>query len=292
LTNDIEWVVVGDGVMDVSENEMEIWYSPADRFAVSVRPPQGDWIGPVEPGEFIENRQLPDRSFLSIYNELYHPANGCNYIGIFLSPFLSEQAIVGVPAGQWEVRLHGIEVRDGGYNAWIERDDPVRVGRVGPQQAWRFPSFFSERSNVDAMSVSSLGCGQRIICVANLDELRERINITSSQGPTRDGRFKPDIAAAGTDVVAANGFNFDDDELWVAMSGTSMASPLVTGVVGLMLAENPKLTAAQIAGILQRTARPLPGSDFRWRNDAGYGVIDPRACIEEVRRILQPKDLT
>ena len=42
--------------MDVSENEMEIWFSAQDRFAVSIKPPGGDWIGPVEPREFIENR--------------------------------------------------------------------------------------------------------------------------------------------------------------------------------------------------------------------------------------------
>ena len=70
-----------------------------------------------------------------------------------------------------------------------------------------FPSFFSESSFVDTSTVSSLACGQRIVSVANLDEQRRRINITSSQGPTRDGRQKPDIAAPGTDILAANGFS-------------------------------------------------------------------------------------
>jgi subtilisin family serine protease len=80
--------------------------------------------------------------------------------------------------------------------------------------------------------------------------------------------------------VAAKGFS-DEDDLWVSMTGTSMASPFVAGVVGLMLALKPRLTAAQIAGILQRTALPLPGGDFAWKNDAGYGRIDPEACLEE-----------
>lgn len=65
------------------------------------------------------------------------------------------------------------------------------------------------------------------------------------------------------------------------MTGTSMASPLVAGVVGLMLAIAPNLTGAQIGGILRRTARPLPGADYQWRKDAGYGVIDPDAAIAE-----------
>jgi subtilisin family serine protease len=178
------------------------------------------------------------------------------------------------------VRLRGLEVRDGRFQGWIERDDPRRLGRVGEREAWRFPSFFSERSNVDRSSVSSLACAERVISVANLDEAAERIHATSSQGPTRDGRTKPEVAAPGTDIVAAKGFS-DADDPWVSMTGTSMASPFVTGVVGLMLAVKPQLTAAQIAGILQRTARPLPGGDFVWKNDAGYGRIDPDACLRE-----------
>ncbi len=49
LEKDLEWVVVGNGIMDLSENELEIWYSAQDRFAVSIKPPDMDWIGPVEP---------------------------------------------------------------------------------------------------------------------------------------------------------------------------------------------------------------------------------------------------
>lgn len=292
LVKDIEWLVVGNGLVDVSENELEIWYSAQDRFDVSVRPPgSGKWIGPVEPRQFIENRQLADGSFVSVYNELYHPANGLNYISIYLSPFLTGEGVVGVPAGRWTIRLRGQEVRDGRYHGWIERDDPRRLGRVGQREAWRFPSFFSEESNVDDSSVSSLACGNRVLSVANLNEAAERISITSSQGPTRDNRLKPDTAAPGTNIVAAKGFAAPDD-LWVSMSGTSMASPFVAGVAGLMLAVQPKLTAAQIEGIIQRTARPLPGGSFKWVNSAGFGRIDPEACIREAARINERKDLT
>ena len=148
-----------------------------------------------------------------------------------------------------------------------------------------FPSFFSERSFVDNSTVSSLACGQRIVSVANLDEPGRRIAISSSQGPTRDGRQKPDIAAPGTKIVAAKAFSGPDS--WVEMSGTSMASPFVAGVVGLMLSVNPELTGAQVGGIIKRTAKPQPGADFSWRDDAGSGTIDPEACLREA---LQAQD--
>jgi subtilisin family serine protease len=289
LVADLEWNVVGNTVADLSENELEIWYGAEDRFAVQVKPPGEDWTEPVEPGQYIENRQLPDGSFVSIYNELYHAANGANYIGIYLSPQLREPSIVGVRAGEWLVRLLGRDVRNGQFHAWIERDDPRRVGRLGERDAWIFPSFFSESSFVDRSTVSTLACARWSVSVANLDPRRRRINITSSQGPTRDGRQKPDIAAAGTDVVAAKGFAPGDP--WVAMTGTSMASPYVAGVVALMLAANPELTGAQIGGIIKRSAQPLPGADFAWRDDAGAGEINAARCVEEAKLMRRREEL-
>ena len=126
--------------------------------------------------------------------------------------------------------------------------------------------------------VSSLACGARVNSVANLDATRRVINPSSSRGPTRAGEDKPDLAAPGTDVVAANGFG---DDSWISMTGTSMAAPYVTGVVGLMMAVDPTLTAAQISSILRRTAEPLPDHTFTWREDAGFGEIDADRAIAE-----------
>ena len=228
---------------------------------------------------------------ISIYNELYHPANGANYISIYLTPFFGESEVVGVAKGTWTVRLIGVDVRNGAYPGWIERDDPRPLGQMGANQTWAFPSFFSERSNVDDSSVSSLACGRFIISVANLDELADRINHTSSQGPTRDGRFKPDIAAPGTRITAAKGFAGPDD-LWTEMTGTSMASPYVCGVAGLMMNINDSLTSSQIEGIMQRTAQPLPGATFAWKNDAGYGRINADACLAEAQAVNSREDHT
>ena len=291
LTADVEWIVVGNGVADASENELELWFGPQDRFAVSVRTPAGEWIGPLGPREYIENRRLGDGSFVSIYNELYHPSNGANYISIYLSPNLRSDPVVGVSSGTWVVRLQGREIRDGRYDGWIERDDPRPWREIGGRKFWAFPSFFTERSMVDRSTVSSLGCGNRVITVANLDVARSKINISSSQGPTRDGRFKPDVAAPGTDIVAAKGFS-TDGEAWIGMTGTSMASPYVCGVAGLMLAIEPRLTAAQIEGIMRSTAEPPPGADFRWVDAAGFGVIEPEACLEQAASANSRTDRT
>jgi hypothetical protein len=289
----LEWTVVGNGKADISENELEIWYSPQDRFRVWLLPPDSsEWIGPVEERQYVENKQLADGTFVSIYNEIYHPVNGCNQIAIYLSPNLTPGHVIGIDAGVWTVRLEGAEVRDGRFHGWIERDDPFPVGKIGPREAWRFPSFFTEKTNVPVSQVSSLACSPRIISVANLDARKSRIHVTSSQGPTRDGRFKPDVAAAGTDVVAANGFAGTSEPAWIAMTGTSMASPYVAGLAAMMLSLDHSLNAAQIGGIIQRTARPLPGKTFDWVTDAGYGAIDPETCMTEALSVHARQDIT
>lgn len=289
LEADLEWQVVGNGITDVSENELEIWYEAGDEFEVRLRSPSGVWIGPVPSATYVENRRLPSETFVSIYNERYHPANGANRISIFLSPRLKDP-VVGIEAGTWLVRLRGVEVRDGRFDAWIERDDPRPLGRMGEVSAWRFPSYFSRRSNVDRSSVSSLACGHRVISVGNCDDPSDRMHTSSSQGPTRDGRYKPEIAAPGTAVVAARGFA-SPDRRWIAMTGTSMASPYVAGVAALMLLREPRLTATQILGMMRRTAQPLPGSDYRWQDAAGFGRIRAKLCLDEVSKPFSPRDL-
>ena len=289
LETDLEWQVVGNGIVDVSENELEIWYSAGDEFAVRLRSPSGVWIGPVVPGTYVENRRLPTETFVSIYNERYHPANGDNRISLFLSPRLKDR-VVGIEAGRWLVRLHGVEVRDGRFDAWIERDDPRPLGRVGEVEAWRFPSYFTVRSHVDRASVNSLACGHRVISVGNCEDAAERIHRSSSQGPTRDGRQKPEIAAPGTDIVAARGFS-SPDRRWIALTGTSMASPFVAGIAARMLAREPRLTGTQVAGIMRRTAQPLPGQTYTWQDAAGFGRIQPDKCLAEVAKPFNPIDL-
>jgi subtilisin family serine protease len=283
LRHELGWVVAGGEVADISENEMEIWYSPQDRIDVEIRPPGGKWIGPIKPGCKVRSAVLDNGTVLSIHSETYHPANGANRISILLSPFFAPgggggRSVGPIAAGEWRVRLTGAVVRDGRYDAWIERDDPRPVAS-SRGRLWHYPSYFAAGSYTTDRMINSLACAERILSVANVDLAANGPHVTSSRGPTRDGRFKPDIGADGTDVVAACGF--DPTRAWVSMTGTSMASPYVCGVAALMLGTAPRLTSAQILGIIRTTSTPLAGHDFAWRNDLGFGVIDAAACVDE-----------
>ncbi|HDQ46163.1 MAG TPA: T9SS type A sorting domain-containing protein [bacterium] len=117
----------------------------------------------------------------------------------------------------------------------------------------------------------------------------------SSRGPTVDGRVKPDIAAPGQVLIAAASSQSQgvlEEEIaeklqnrWplAAYGGTSMAAPVVTGIVALMLEADPSLGPSDILSVLKRTARrdawtgviPSGGSTL-W----GAGKID---ALESVR---------
>lgn len=290
LSKDIFWTVVGNGFKDWSENELEIWYAPQDRLTVSVKPPGMDWIGPVGPNEYVENQQIKDLTFISIYNDLYHFSNGSNYIGIYLSPNFKTPKLP-IASGKWQVRITGKEIRNGEFDGWVERDDPRPLGATGNREDWNFPSFFAEESNVDSSSISSLACANYVIAVGNCNAEKEKIHISSSQGPTRDKRKKPEVIAPGTDIIAAKGFSSPGDE-WISMTGTSMASPYACGIAAWMLSLNKNLSASQIQGIIIRTSTPLPGSDYHWKDDCGFGLINPVECLAEAKNILTKKDLT
>lgn len=71
----------------------------------------------------------------------------------------------------------------------------------------------------------------------------------------------------------------------VGSQGTSFAAPMVSGVVGLMLAVNPSLTPAQVTAVLKNTARPHPTNTFCTTGSnvgkCGAGLLDADAALAQ-----------
>jgi serine protease AprX len=97
----------------------------------------------------------------------------------------------------------------------------------------------------------------------------------SSRGPTSDGRIKPDVSAPGKDIVSCRATGTNDGKAintyYLSMSGTSMACPMVSGIVADLLQKKPGLTPAEVKDILEKTAKPL-GSGVP-NNNFGYGRV-------------------
>ena len=106
---------------------------------------------------------------------------------------------------------------------------------------------------------------------------------------TETGLIKPDITTPGADIVSCN---FQDNSGHVSNKGTSMAAPLASGIMALMLQAHPDLTPSQIDQILETTAWPV---DFKVKknNDTGAGRADALACIDAIfTNATQPTNLT
>jgi serine protease AprX len=116
----------------------------------------------------------------------------------------------------------------------------------------------------------------------------------SSRGPSAiDFTAKPDVVAPGVDIESLTDPTTTlyrtkaGARLWgsiatatapyLALSGTSMASPLVTGTIALMLQANPALTPNLVKAILHYTA------EFKRPYNAltqGAGFLDARGAVE------------
>lgn len=114
----------------------------------------------------------------------------------------------------------------------------------------------------------------------------------SSYGPTVDGRRKPDISAAGREIIAAlssytdhsigglSPISFNDRTYrFCKLSGTSMSSPFVAGVVALLLQANPTLTPAQVKEILLQSARNDQHTAQAGETRFGAGKVDAYAAM-------------
>jgi len=117
---------------------------------------------------------------------------------------------------------------------------------------------------------------------------------TMPDGKTWTYFNEPTIVAAGVDIVSTRTFTgalppleAENDAatidpaylpFYTHMSGTSMATPHVAGIVALMLEANPKLTPAQVKDIIERTATNMTGRTY-W--EAGAGHINAYEAVAE-----------
>ena len=126
-------------------------------------------------------------------------------------------------------------------------------------------------------TVGSPGAAEQAITVCAMADPSSQgfvLGWFSSRGPTLDGRVKPDICGPGWEITAAKANSRQD---YVAYSGTSMATPFVSGTVALMLDANPQLTPAEVKQLLRETAVDWgpPGPDV----ESGAGRLDGYAAI-------------
>lgn len=93
---------------------------------------------------------------------------------------------------------------------------------------------------------------------------RERINY-SGRGPTNECVIKPDIFAPGTGILSCNSrFSFPGEPSYIMKSGTSMATPVVSGALACLLSKYPDMTNVEVKLKLRESCMKIPGTESGW----------------------------
>ncbi len=123
----------------------------------------------------------------------------------------------------------------------------------------------------DSETITTPGCSKSGITIGAVDD--DSVPSFSSKGPTDDGRIKPDLVAPGVSITSTW-----KDNSFKSLSGTSMSTPHVSGVVALLLEANTDLKPSDIKETLKSTALDL-GLD---ENTQGAGRVDAYEAFLEV----------
>jgi len=144
-----------------------------------------------------------------------------------------------------------------------------------------------------AGTITTTGTDPYVITVGALDDNGTSLKTDdlmatfSSRGRTPfENLAKPDLVAPGRKMVSLRAPGSELDALfpdrqvsvlgaaspdYYRLSGTSMAAPVVSGTIALMLERNPNLSTAQVKSRLKSTATALA---FGTTNDRGAGLVN------------------
>lgn len=121
-------------------------------------------------------------------------------------------------------------------------------------------------------SILSPGISPNVITVGAVDDKRtpntsdDTIASFSSRGPTKEGLNKPDIVAPGVNIMSLSNTKQNG---YTSLSGTSMATPVISGAIALLLEKENNLSPNEIKRRLAKSCIDLK----EYKEDQGSGMI-------------------
>lgn len=248
-------IELGAGSYETSLS-LQIWKSYVDDFQILLTAPNGRQIGPIRQLQGPQRFTIGETELLLYYGE---PSPYSPYQEIYID-FLPADSYID--AGVWKITLIPEKIVQGRYDMWLPGQTALNRGT-----GFLYPT---EETTLTIPSTA-----EKVISVAAYDARYNQLAEFSGRGYTwQTGQIKPDIAAPGVEIrSAAPGGGY------VVRSGTSMATPFVTGSAALLMqwgiinGNDPYLYGEKIKAYLLRGARQLPILPEFPNNALGWGVL-------------------
>lgn len=239
---------------------VQIWKDYVDEFDIQVIAPSGERTQVISKEGYIYRETLGETDINILYGT---PRPYSRFQEIYIS--LTPQNIY-LNSGIWIINLIPRKVVNGRYDMWL----PTR-GSINKSTRFLKPD--------PDITLTIPSCTNKAISVGAYNSYNDTIASFSGRGFTREENLvKPDIVAPGVNIVSASNTGGTN-----SMSGTSMATPFVTGSAALMMewgivrGNDRFLYGEKVKAYMIRGARKLPGLD-RWPNQqAGWGAL----CLEK-----------
>ena len=213
---------------------------------------------------------------------LIGPAYGASYLLANTESVEFENEIeedAWIAAMEWADSL-GVDIVSSSltYTDWYDYADmdgeTAPITRAATIATERGIVVVNAMGNMGRLAYNKMGApadGKEVISVGAVDGSRNRAPF-SSIGPTFDGRIKPDVMAMGEDVYTVDPISISN---YLRSNGTSFSTPLVAGVIALLLEAYPNWKPDDIQKILQDTASRATFPDTL----NGYGIVNALGAL-------------
>lgn len=97
----------------------------------------------------------------------------------------------------------------------------------------------------------------------------------SGRGPTEECIVKPDIFAPGTGIISCNSrYGRPGEHPYIMKTGTSMATPVVSGAIACLLSKYPDMTNVEVKLKLRESCKNEPGTE------SGWGMLNVKSLLK------------